>query len=383
MNQNPLLDLQALGQSIWIDFISRGMLSSGELKRLIKEDGVSGVTSNPSIFEKAITKSGDYDEAIRALSLQEKTIDEIYQLLTVEDIQKVADLLRPTYDRTDAQDGFVSLEVSPALAHNTKGTIHEARLLWSLVNRPNAMIKVPATREGIPAIKQLTGEGINVNITLLFGLPRYQEVVNAYLEGLEVLASQGRSLNHVASVASFFLSRIDVLLDPVLEKKKLAAGPEADIASTLVGQVAIASAKVAYQLYKELFSSERFEKLANQGAHRQRLLWASTSTKNPMYSDTKYIEPLIGAETINTLPVETLDAYRDHGQPHLSLEQNISQAYHVLNKLSLVGIDLDRATQQLEDEGVDKFTSALDRLLLSIREKQAARYPGALIEHER
>jgi transaldolase len=234
------------------------------------------------------------------------------------------------------------------------------------------MIKVPATREGIPAIKQLTAEGINVNITLLFGLPRYQEVVNAYLDGLETLvASKGERLNHVASVASFFLSRIDVLLDPVLEKKELVNGPEADIASLLSGQVAIASAKVAYQLYKEIFGSERFEKLARKGARTQRLLWASTSTKNPVYNDTKYIEPLIGPDTINTLPVETLDAYRDHGQPQLSLETNISQAYHVLNKLPLVGIDLDQATQQLEDEGVEKFVSALDRLMRSLREKQA------------
>jgi transaldolase len=297
--------------------------------------------------------------------------------MTVEDIQMVADLLRPTYDRTDGQDGFVSLEVSPTLAHDTQRTIHEARLLWSLVGRPNAMIKVPATREGIPAIKQLTGEGINVNITLLFGLPRYREVVNAYLDGLELRARKGSSLQHVASVASFFLSRIDVLLDPLLEKKKSLADPQADIASPLQGQAAIASAKIGYQLYKEMFNSERFEKLANQGAQPQRLLWASTSTKNPMYSDTKYIEPLIGSETINTLPVETLEAYRDHGQPRLSLEQNISHAYHVLNKLPLVGIDLDRATQQLEDEGVEKFVSALDRLMLALKEKQAAMHPVA------
>jgi transaldolase len=372
MKRNPLLELQSLGQSIWIDFISRGIISSGELQRMIEEDGVSGVTSNPSIFEKAITKSDDYDETIRALILQGKTTDEVYQLLTVEDIQMVADLLRPTYDRTAGQDGFVSLEVSPALAHDTQGTIQEAQLLWSLVDRPNSMIKVPATREGIPAIKQLTGEAINVNITLLFGLPRYREVVNAYLEGLEILDSKGGNLKHVASVASFFLSRIDVLLDPLLEKKKLAASPQADKASVLQGQVAIASAKVAYQLYKEMFNGDRFAKLANKGARTQRLLWASTSTKNPKYSDTKYIEPLIGPNTINTLPVETLDAYRGHGQPHLSLEQNVSQAYHVLNKLSLVGVDLGKVTQQLEEEGVKKFVSALDRLMNSLQEKQAA-----------
>jgi transaldolase len=268
-------------------------------------------------------------------------------------------------------DGFVSLEVSPTLAYDTQGTIQEARLLWSLVGRPNSMIKVPATRQGIPAIRQLTGDGINVNITLLFGLPRYQEVVNAYLEGLEIFASRGGNLKHVASVASFFLSRIDVLLDPLFEKKKSAASAESEIASVLQGQVAIASAKIAYQLYKEMFNGDRFAKLANKGARTQRVLWASTSTKNPVYSDTKYIEPLIGPNTINTLPVETLDAYRDHGQPHLSLEQNISQAYHVLNKLSLIGVDLDKATQQLEEEGVEKFVSALDRLMHSLKEKQS------------
>ncbi len=372
MKSNPLLELQSLGQSIWIDFISRGIISSGELQRMIKEDGVSGVTSNPSIFEKAITKSDDYDEAIRALTVQGKKTDEVYQLLTVEDIQMVADVLRPTYDRTDGQDGFVSLEVSPNLAHDTQGTMQEARLLWSLVDRPNSMIKVPATREGLDAIKELTGEGVNVNITLLFGLPRYQEVVNAYLDGLEILANKGGNLHFVASVASFFLSRIDVLLDPVLETKKKESGPTAEIASILQGQVAIASARVAYQLYKEFFHSDRFARLAAKGARPQRLLWASTSTKNPMYGDTKYVEPLIGPETINTVPVETLHAYRDHGRPQLSLEQNISRAYHTLNKLSLVGIDLDRATQQLEEEGVEKFVSALERLMLSLREKQAA-----------
>ena len=380
MKPNPLLELQSLGQSIWIDFISRTMSSSGELQRMIKEDGVSGVTSNPSIFEKAITESESYDETIQALTLQGKTTDEVYQLITVEDIQVVADVLRPTYDRTDGQDGFVSLEVSPVLAHDTQGTINEARMLWSLVDRPNAMIKVPATREGIPAIKQLIGEGININITLLFGLPRYQQVVNAYLDGLEILAGKGGKLKQVSSVASFFLSRIDVLLDPLLEKQMLTGKPRADIASLLHGQVAIASAKVAYQLYSEIFNTERFAKLVDKGARPQRLLWASTSTKNPMYSDTKYIEPLIGPDTINTLPVETLDAYRDHGQPRLTLEQNISHAYHVLNKLSLVGIDLDFATRQLEEEGVEKFVSALDRLMLSIKEKQAAIAAAALID---
>ena len=372
MNNNPLLGLQTLGQSIWMDFIRREMITSGELQRLIEEDGVSGVTSNPSIFEKAVAESHDYDEAIRELTLEGKIADEIYQSFTVKDIQMVADLLRPTYDRTDGQDGFVSLEVSPNLAYDTIGTIEEARRLWSLVDRPNSMIKVPATHEGLPAIQQLIGEGINVNITLLFGLPRYREVAEAYIAGLESLAAKGRNLKQVASVASFFLSRIDVLLDPLFEKMMRAGGLQADGAALLHGQVAIASAKVAYQIYQVIFGSDRFNALANKGARPQRLLWASTSTKNPTYSDTKYIEPLIGPDTINTLPVETLAAYRDHGQPKLSLDQNVSKAYRILNHLSFVGINLNAVTQQLEQEGVDKFMVALDRLMVSLKEKQDA-----------
>lgn len=372
MKSNPLLDLQNLGQIIWMDIIRRGMITSGELRQLIEEDGVSGVTSNPSIFEKAITESHDYDEAIRTLTLEGKTADEIYQILMVEDIQTVADLLRQTFDQTGRRDGFVSLEVSPRLAHDTTGTIEEARQLWSLVDRPNAMIKVPATREGLPAIRQLIGEGINVNITLLFGLPRYREVADAYITGLETLAAKGRELRQVASVASFFLSRIDVLLDPLFEKMKLAGGLQADSAALLHGQVAIASAKVAYQMYQVIFGSDRFKKLANKGASPQRLLWASTSTKNPTDSDIKYIEPLIGPDTINTLPVETLAAYRDHGHAELSLDQNVSRAYRILNHLSFAGINLNAATQQLEQEGIEKFVVVLERLMVSLKEKQAA-----------
>lgn len=372
MKQNPLLELEGLGQSIWIDFIRRGMISSGQLEHLIAEDGVSGVTSNPSIFEKAMSETRDYDVALHALSLDGKTTEEIYRLLTVGDIQMVADLLRPVYDQSDGQDGFVSLEVSPHLAHDTNGTIEEARQLWRLVGRPNAMIKIPATREGIPAIQQLTGEGINVNITLLFGLPRYREVVDAYLNGLETRAKKNENLKQVASVASFFLSRIDVLVDPVLEKKMQAGGQQVEIAARLHGQVAIASAKVAYEIYKELFNSERFRKLAQRGARTQRLLWASTSTKNPDDIDIKYVEPLIGPDTINTLPLETLQAYRDHGHPELRLEQNVSEAYRVLSDLSSVGMDLDAVTQELEDQGVEKFIKAADRLMASLNEKQTA-----------
>ena len=372
MKSNPLLDLQNLGQSIWMDFIRRKMITSGELRQLIEEDGISGVTSNPSIFEKAIIESHDYDEAIRTLTLEGKTADEIYQILMVEDIQMVADLLRPTFDQTGRRDGFVSLEVSPRLAHDTTGTIEEACQLWSLVDRPNVMIKVPATHEGLPAIRQLIGEGINVNINLLFGLPRYREVADAYITGLETLVAKGRELRQVASVASFFLSRIDVLLDPQFEKMKLAGRLQADSAALLHGQVAIASAKVVYQMYQVIFGSDRFKKLANKGASPQRLLWASTSTKNPTDSDIKYVEPLIGPDTINTLPVETLAAYRDHGHPELSLDQNVSRAYRILNHLSFVGINLNTATQQLEQEGIEKFVVALEQLMVSLKEKQAA-----------
>jgi transaldolase len=372
MTRNPVLDLESLGQSIWIDFIRRETTISGELQRLIEEDDVSGVTSNPSIFEKAIAESHDYDEAIQSFTLEGKTPLEIYQSLSVEDIQMVASLLRPVFDRTGGRDGFVSLEVSPGLAHDTTGTIEEARRLWSLVGLPNVMIKVPGTWEGIPAIRQLVGEGININITLLFGLPRYREVVDAYLSGLEALAARGRPLGQAASVASFFLSRIDVLLDPLLEKKVQAGGPQADVAARLQGQVAIASAKVAYQIYNEMFDSDRFRKLAGQGARTQKLLWASTSTKNPAYSDTKYIEPLIGPHTINTLPIETLAAYRDHGHPEQRLDQNVVEAQQVLRDLPLIGIDLDAVTKQLEEEGVKKFATSFDKLIASLKEKQEA-----------
>lgn len=378
MKSNPLLDLESFGQSIWMDFISRGTISSGQLQKWIEQDGVSGVTSNPSIFEKAITGSDDYDESIRALGLSGETPEETLRLLTVEDIQHVAYLLRPTYDRTDGRDGFVSLEVSPGLAHDTEGTIAEARELWTRVNRPNVMIKVPATLEGIPAIRELTGDGINVNITLLFGLPRYREVADAYLGGLEILAAKKKPLKPVASVASFFLSRIDTLIDPLLEKMMKRDHPQAGIAERLHGQIAIASAKAAYEMYKEMFSGDRFTRLANNGARTQKLLWASTSTKNPAYSDTKYVEALIGPDTINTVPVETLDAYRDHGHPEQTLDQEVHKAHQVLNELPGVGIDLDAVTQQLEDEGIEKFITAHSQLMASIKEKSVALHHGPI-----
>ena len=375
MNRNPLLDLESFGQSIWMDFISRDTISSGQLQKWIEEDGISGVTSNPSIFEKAIAESDDYDESIRDLILKGMSSEEIFRSIAVEDIQNVADLLLPTYHRTDGMDGFVSLEVSPKLAYDTSATIEEARELWALVNRPNAMIKVPATSEGIPAIRELTSEGINVNITLLFGLPRYREVADAYISGLELRVAKGKPIKEVASVASFFLSRIDSLIDPVLEEKMKSEDPRVGTAARLHGQIAIASAKVAYEIYKELFSRERFNRLANKGAGTQKLLWASTSTKNPVYKDTKYVEALIGPDTINTVPVETLNAYHDHGHPEHTLDQDVHRAYHLLNKLSIVGIDLNAITQQLEKEGVKKFIMAYDQLMDSLREKETTFLP--------
>jgi transaldolase len=372
MKKNSLSVLESFGQSIWLDYLQRSSLENGEFKQWIDQDGVSGLTSNPSIFEKAIAGSHDYDTAIHFLVQAGKSAEEIYQALTVDDIQHAADLFRPTYDRLDCADGFVSLEVSPRLAHDTAGTISEARQLWAAVDRPNLFIKVPATREGLPAIQQLIGEGTNVNITLLFGLPRYREVAEAYLAGLEILSANGKPLNRIASVASFFLSRIDVLVDPMLEKLRLEAGPAAEIVAGLHGQVAIASAKVAYQIYQEIFDGKRFRKLAKKGARTQRLLWASTGTKNPDYSDVMYVEPLIGQKTINTIPVETLNAYRDHGQPASNLEEGTQEAYRVLEGLNQVGIDLDALTQQLEDEGVAKFNKAFDQLMAALNEKRTA-----------
>jgi transaldolase len=371
VKDNPLLKLETFGQSIWMDFIRRGTLASGELQRWIEEDGLRGVTSNPAIFEKAIAESHDYDEAIYALTLESHSREETYQALVVEDVQRVADLFRRIYDRTDSRDGFVSLEVSPHLAYDTAGTIAEARRLWGAVDRPNVMIKVPANSEGLPAIQQLIYEGINVNITLLFGLPRYREVAQAYLAGLEARVARGNPLARVASVASFFLSRIDVLVDAMLENVRRAVGPRAALAATLHGQVALASAKVAYQIYQEIVTGERFRQLAARGASPQRLLWASTSTKNPAYNDVKYVEALIGPETINTMPLETLNAYRSHGNPAPRLTEGVTKAQQVLQRLTAVGIDLDAVTQQLEDEGVQKFIKPFDLLLSTLQEKRA------------
>ena len=367
MENNPLRKVGILGQSIWFDYIRRDLIVSGDLGRLIENDWLRGMTSNPSIFEKAIAGSHDYDEEIRALVLEGKDVNTIYETLSQRDVRSAADEFQPVYKKTKGKDGYVSLEVNPHLAHDTRGTLEEAHRLWAALNRPNILIKIPATLEGLPVIEQLISEGINVNVTLLFGIPRYQQVVKAYLAGLEGQSNHGQSIKTTASVASFFISRIDTMVDPMLEKIMTKGGKEAELAKTLHGQIAIASAKKAYQIYKENFGSERFKKLQNKGARTQRLLWASTSTKNLEYSDVKYVESLIGADTINTLPVETMDAYRNHGEPAARIEQEIGDACRMLEQLPELSIDIDKVTQQLEDEGIEKFNQSFDKLMETLK----------------
>jgi transaldolase len=366
-----LKKLETLGQSIWLDYIRRDLIASGELRRLIKEDGLRGMTSNPSIFEKAIAESHIYDQDIHDMAIKKKDVKSIYETLSQRDVQNAADEFRSVYDKTDGKDGYVSLEVNPHLAHDTKGTIAEARRLWAALNRPNVFIKVPATSDGLPAIQQLISEGINVNVTLLFGLPRYRQVAEAYIAGLETRAAQGESVKHIASVASFFLSRIDSLADPLVEKFLESGGERTEIAKKVHGQVAISSAKAAYQIYKEFFGSNRFKKLVDKGARPQRLLWASTSTKNPEYSDVKYIEPLIGPDTVNTVPLETINAYRDHGDPKSRLEQDVKEANWIMARLPEFGISIDKVTGQLEDEGVKKFNEPFDKLMETLIKKSS------------
>lgn len=370
--KNPLIKVQEFGQSVWLDYIRRDMLVSGELQQLVDEDGLRGVTSNPDIFYKAMAGSDDYTSAIDSLALEGKTEIEIYESLAFADIQATADVFRPLYDSSDGRYGFVSLEVSPNLARRTRETIEQARNYWQAVHRPNVFIKVPATREGLPAIRQLIGEGININVTLLFGLDRYREVAEAYIAGLEDRLGRGQSVARVTSVASFFLSRIDVLVDPMLERVAKEGGEKGRIAEFLRGEVAIASAKIAYQMYKEIFSTDRFQKLSAHGARPQQVLWASTSTKTPEYSDVKYVEALIGPDTVNTVPMETLNAYRDHGDPAPRLEENMGKARRVLDQLSQVGIELKEVTQQLVEEGIEKFNNPFDKLMEELKRKRTA-----------
>src|SRR5438067_662479 len=365
---NPLKALANYGQSVWLDYIRRNLITTGELRRHIEEDGLTGVTSNPAIFEKAITGSTDYTVQLEALRTRDLNAKSMFEELAIQDIQSVCDIMNLVYTGTQQRDGYVSLEVSPTLARDTQGTLEEARRLWNRVNRPNVMIKVPATPEGIPAIRQLIGEGINVNVTLLFAQSAYEQVAEAYIAGLEKFSASGGDISRVASVASFFISRIDSAIDAQLTAKLKAATvqSEKDLLQSLLGKIAIANAKLTYQRYKQLFSSPRWEPLKKKGAQTQRLLWASTSTKNASYRDVVYVEELIGSDTVDTIPPATFDAFRDHGQLRASLEQDVASAQQVMNSLPKAGVSMKDVTDKLLDDGVKIFAEAFEKLMSAI-----------------
>jgi transaldolase/glucose-6-phosphate isomerase len=375
--KNPLKELLAYGQSVWLDYIRRDLFSSGELVRLVKEDGLRGMTSNPTIFEKAIEGRSDYDQQLKELA-KRKDLDAkgVFELLAIKDIQSAADVLRPVYDESKKHDGYVSLEVSPTLANNTQDTMDEARRLWKAVERPNTMIKVPGTAEGIPAFRQLISEGININVTLLFAQDVYERVAQAYVEALETRVKNGGDVSSIASVASFFVSRIDSLIDgkiaEQLKDPKLAPEKQA-LLKSLQGKVAIANAKLAYQSYKKIFSGPRWDALAARGAQTQRVLWASTSTKNPAYRDVLYVEELIGIDTVDTMPPATIDAFREHGRVRASLEENVDQAQRTMQDLERAGISMKQVTDQLTADGVKLFAEAFAKLLAAVEKtvKQA------------
>ena len=369
---NPLLQLAAAGQSVWLDYLHRKIVENGELKRLIDEDGLKGMTSNPSIFEKAIGEGGDYDDRLEAiLAKEDLEPGALYERLAISDIQAAADVFLPVYDGLEGADGYVSLEVSPYLAMDTEGTIAEARRLWRAVNRPNVMIKVPGTKPGVPAIRQLIGEGINVNVTLLFGLDAYQAVAEAHIAGLEALKAAGGDVRRVRGVASFFVSRIDTQIDKEIDRRVKAGDAQAEALKALRGKVAIANAKIAYQLYLEMLQTPRWKALADAGAAPQRLLWASTGTKDPAYSDVLYVETLVGPDTVNTVPTKTLDAFRDHGKVAPTLTADVEQAREVMASADRLGLDLQGVTDKLVVDGVRLFAEAFDELLGAVARKRS------------
>ncbi|HEY7615917.1 MAG TPA: bifunctional transaldolase/phosoglucose isomerase, partial [Terriglobales bacterium] len=369
---NPLKDLLKFGQSVWLDYIRRDLMTTGELKRLIEEDGLRGMTSNPSIFEKAISGGNYYDDILNQ-SESNKNLDAKgrYEALAIRDIQGAADALRGVYDSTKGRDGYVSLEVSPFLARDTKGTMKEARRLWKAVGRPNIMIKVPGTAEGIPAFQQLISEGININVTLLFSQQVYQDVARAYIAGVGQLAQRGGDISKIASVASFFISRIDSAVDKIVEARLKTSkdAREQEQLKSIEGKVAIANGKLAYQSYLEIFGTDRWKALAAKGAHTQRVLWASTSTKNPKYSDVLYVDEMIGQDTVNTLPPNTLEAFRDHGQPRPSLTEDVESARQVMNTVAALGISMKEVTDKLTDDGVRLFADSFDQLLEAVEKR--------------
>jgi len=368
MNSNPLLGLKEHGQSVWLDNINRELIEQGGLAKLIREDGVCGVTSNPAIFKVAMTEGEAYDPQFRELAGLGLDVKELYERMAIKDIQDAADLLREVFDASDGTDGFVSLEVSPHLAHDTQGTIDEAVRLWQTVDRPNVLIKIPGTPEGVPAIEACLSRGINVNVTLLFSLEAHRSVIEAYLAAMETRLDRGESLR-VASVASFFLSRIDSKVDDLLDTI-IESASSADEAKALKGRAAVANAKLAYRLWQEMFAGDRWARLEQAGARPQKPLWASTSTKNPDYSDVKYVETLIGPQTINTMPDETLNAFRDHGHVASTIETDPDEERDALSRLGRLGIDMDRVTDELSVEGVEKFIAPFDVLMQALEEKR-------------
>ncbi|HEY0756672.1 MAG TPA: transaldolase [Ktedonobacteraceae bacterium] len=378
---NPLTQIKTQGQSVWYDNIDRSQLTSGAFKRLLDEDGIVGVTANPTIFEKSISSGHAYDQQISQLISEGKSTSEIYEALVIQDIRTVADLLHPIYDRTNGTDGYVSLEVSPELAHDTDGTLSEARRFWKMVDRPNLMIKIPATPAGIPAVEQALTDGINVNITLIFALDSYTAVAEAYLNALESRNSEGKDISRLASVASFFVSRVDTLVDKLLEDKIKASSDATEQAhlKSLEGKAAIANARVVYQEFKRNFQSPRFETLKHSGAHVQRPLWASTSTKNPAYRDVLYAEELLGPDTVDTMPLETIVNFRDHGVVKATIEKDPRGAQAELDALEKVGIHYAQVTQQLQDEGVQKFADSFHQLFQGIEKKKNAIKAGQTV----
>ena len=371
---NRVKKLRELGQSVWLDYIRRDLYESGKLAKLIREDGLAGMTSNPTIFQKAIADTELYDEDVRRAASEGKEPFGVFDVLAVQDVSRAADVFRPVFDETRGGDGYVSIEVGPQLANDTDGSIREARRLWEACNRPNVMVKIPGTAAGIPAIRQGVLEGININITLLFSVARHREVMEAYLSAVEERLAKGLPVENLHSVASFFVSRVDTNVDKKLDRiaKEDAAGARGKEARDLRGKAAIANARLAYQAFEEVFSSERFRSLEKRGAKVQRPLWASTSTKDPAYPDLYYVEALVAPQTVDTMPPETLDAYRDHGVPEVRIRDGVAGAPEIFRRLAQLGIDEPTVSRELEEEGVKKFSDSYDSLLKTLAEKEKA-----------
>lgn len=373
-NGQPLRRLRELGQSVWLDSMRRDLFTTGELARLIRDDGLTGMTSNPTIFEKAISGSDLYDAQIRSTARWGLEPDAIFESLVVDDVRRAADEFRSVYEATGGNDGFVSIEVRPQLAHDTEGSIVEARRLWKRCSRPNVMVKIPSTKEGLPAIRRCLAEGININITLLFSVPRYREVMEAFLSGVEERLAAGKPVDRLRSVASFFVSRVDTLVDSKLDRIMIEGKNEPGglMAGRLRGKVAIANARIAYQAFREVFSSVRFRELAARGARVQRPLWASTSAKDPAYPDLYYVEALVAPGSIDTMPPETLEAYRDHGDPRVRIDQDLPEAHAAFRRLGELGLDEEGLFRELEEEGIRKFIASHAAVAGSIEEKLEA-----------